>query len=62
MSGRGINGGHGGCGYTGHGRGRGQGQNYSGTNSVSKKGICTDLCNNLFDYGHTTADDQMRKS
>ena len=62
MGRRGRNGGHRGHGYTRRGRrrGRGRGQNYSGTNIVSKKGICTDLGNNVFYYSHKAAADHMR--
>ena len=44
------------------GRGRGRGQNYTGTNKASKSGLCTTLGNNVFDYGHKAAADQMRMS
>ena len=60
MRGKGRNGCHGGRGYKG--RGRGRGHNYSGANSVSKKGLCTDLGNNVFDYGHKAAAGNMRTS
>ena len=59
---KGINGGSGGRGSTGRGRGRGQGYNYYGTNSISKKCLCTDLGNNVFDYDHKSAVDHMRTS
>ena len=50
MSRRGINGGHGGCGYTE--RRRDRGLNYSGANRASKKGLCSDLGKNFFNCGH----------
>ena len=61
MSGRVINGGRGGSGYTGrgYGCGCGRGQNYSGASNTSKKSICTDLGNNVFDYVHKAEADQM---
>ena len=64
MSRWGINGGQGRRGYTGRGRGRGHGlgHNYSGANSASEKGLCTYLENNVFDYDHEVAADQMRSS
>ena len=34
--------------------------NYSGSNSASKKGLCTDIGNNMLDYGHKAAADQIR--
>ena len=57
ISGWGRNGGRGGRGCTKHG----QGHNYSGTNSISKKYIFTDLGNNIFDYGDKAAVDHIRK-
>ena len=44
------------------GRGRGRGQNYTGASKASKSGLCTTLGNNVFDYGHKAAADQMRTS
>ena len=44
------------------GRGRGRGHNYSTTSGTSKKGLCAALGNNVFDYGHKGAADQMRTS
>jgi len=41
------------------GRGRGRGQNYTGASKASKSGLCTTLGNNVFDYGHKAAADQM---
>jgi hypothetical protein len=64
MSGRG--GRSSGCGGRGNndrgGRGRGRGQNYAGASKASKSGLCTALGNNVFDYGHKAAADQMRTS
>jgi len=52
--------GHGGCGGGSRGGcGRGRGQNYSGQSNASKKGLCSILGNNVFDYGHKGATDQM---
>ena len=64
MSGRGRNGGHGGFGYTGYGRVFGNviGHNYSVANSASKKGLCSDLGNNIFNYGQKAAANYMRTS
>ena len=64
MSGRGgRSSGRGGRGNNDHsGRGRGRGQNYTGTSKASKNGLCTTLGNNVFDYGHKAAADQMRTS
>ena len=44
------------------GRGRGRGQNYSGAGSGGKKGLCSGLGSNVFDYGQKAAADQMRTS
>ena len=44
------------------GRGRGRGQHYTGASKTSKSGLCTTLGNNVFDYGHKAAADQMRTS
>jgi len=64
MSGRGgRNSGRGGRGNNDrNGRGRGRGQNYTGVSKASKSGLCTTLGNNVFDYGHKAAADQMRTS
>jgi hypothetical protein len=63
MSGRGgRNSGRGGRGNNNTGRGRGRGQNYTGASKASKSGLCTTLGNNVFDYGHKAAADQMRTS
>jgi hypothetical protein len=40
--------------------GRGRGQNYTGSANAAKKGLCTNLGTNVFDYGHKSAADQMR--
>ena len=63
MSARGGRG-HSGCGSsacTGC-RGRGRGSNYTGSASAPKKGLCTALSANIFDYGTKGAADQMRTS
>ena len=52
----------GGRGSSGRGRGRGRGHYYSGGSVASKKGLCSELGNNVFDYGHKGAADQMRTS
>jgi hypothetical protein len=62
MTGRGRGGSHGGCGGERGGRGHGRGQNYTGTRTVGKSGLCAALGNNVFDYGHRAAADQMRTS
>jgi hypothetical protein len=47
----------------GSGRGgRGRGHNYTGTTSTPKKGLCTTLGSNVFDYGQKSSADQMRIS
>jgi hypothetical protein len=46
---------HGGC-------DRGREQNYTGTRMVAKSGLCAALGNNVFDYGHRAAADQMQTS
>jgi hypothetical protein len=53
-----------GCNSRGGGRGHGQGRglNYTGTNLPAKRGLCTTLCTNIFDYGQKAAADQMRTS
>ena len=60
-SGRGGKSGRGGRGK-GSGRGRGRGHNYTGTTSTPKKGLCTTLGSNVFDYGQKSSADQMRIS
>jgi ribosomal protein L15 len=44
------------------GRGQGQGQNYTGSANAAKRGICTNLGTNVFDYGQKSAADQIRTS
>jgi hypothetical protein len=43
-------------------RGRVQGQNYNGSVNAAKRGMCTNLGTNVFDYGQKSAADQMRTS
>jgi hypothetical protein len=66
MSGRGgRNNGRSGCGRDSAnrgGRGRGRGQNYNGSSNAAKRGMCTNLGTNVFDYGQKSAADQMRTS
>jgi hypothetical protein len=63
MSGRGVrNNGRGGrgCGSANRGgRGRGRGNNYTGSANAAKRGMCTNLGTNVFDYGQKYAADQM---
>ena len=59
--------GRGGRGRGGRGRGRGRGgrgrgSSYTGANTSSKKGLCAALGDNVFDYGHKAAADQLRTS
>ena len=42
--------------------GRGRGSNYTGSASAPKKGLCTALSANVFDYGTKGTADQMRTS
>jgi hypothetical protein len=61
----GINKGRGGRGRGSANRGecgREQGQNYTGSANVAKRGRCTNLGTNVFDYGQKSAADQMRTS
>jgi hypothetical protein len=44
------------------GRGRGRGQNYTGSANAAKRGLCTNLGTNVFDYVQKSAADQMRTS
>jgi hypothetical protein len=44
------------------GRGRGRGQNYNGSANAAKRGLCTNLGTNVFDYGQKSEADQMRTS
>jgi hypothetical protein len=66
MRGRGEkNNGRGGRGRGGANRcgsGQGQGQNYTGSTNASKRGMCTNIGTNLFDYDQKSAADQMRTS
>jgi hypothetical protein len=66
MSGRGgRNNGRGGRGRGGAcrgGRSQGRGQNYNGSVNASKRGMCTNLGTNVFDYGHKSAANQMHTS
>jgi hypothetical protein len=41
------------------GRGRGRGQKYTGSANAGKRGLCTNLGTNVFDYGQKSAADQM---
>jgi hypothetical protein len=50
----------GGANRGGHGRGRGQ--NYTGSANAAKRGLCTNLGTNFFDYGQKSAADQIRTS
>ena len=64
MSGRGRGnhrGGRGG-GRGGRGAGRGRGHGYSGSTGTAKKGLCSDLGSNVFDYGQKGSADLMRTS
>jgi hypothetical protein len=61
MSGRGskgLGGGHGGRG--GRGPGGGRGNAYIGKGKLTKVGLCKDLEGNVFDFGTTSAANQMR--
>jgi hypothetical protein len=60
MTGRGRGGSYGGCSGECGGHGCGRGQNYTGTMTVAKSGLCAALGNNMFDYGHRAAVDQMQ--
>jgi hypothetical protein len=63
MSGRGgRNSSCGGRGNHGRGRGHGRGQNCTGASSTSRRGLCTNLGSNVFDYGQKNSADQMRTS
>ena len=63
MSARGGRG-HSGCGSGAHAgcRGCSRGSNYTGSTSAPKKGLCTALGANVFDYGTKGTADQMRTS
>jgi hypothetical protein len=41
------------------GRGRGRGHNYTGSANAAKRGLCTNLGTNVFDYGQNSAADQI---
>jgi hypothetical protein len=41
------------------GRGLGRGQNYTGSTNAAKRGMCTNLGTNVFEYVHKSAADQM---
>jgi hypothetical protein len=57
------NNGRGGHGQGGRGgRSRGRGQNYTVSANAARKGICTNLGTNVFDYGQKSVADQMRTS
>jgi hypothetical protein len=62
MTGRGRGGSRGGRGGKRGGCGHGRGQNYTGARMAAKSGLCAALGNNVFDYGHRAAADQMRTS
>jgi hypothetical protein len=66
MSGRGgRNKGHSGTGRGSAnrgGRGRGRGQNYTGSANAAKRGLCTNLETNVFDYGQKSEAYQIRTS
>jgi hypothetical protein len=62
MSG-GRNNGRGGRGRGGRGgRSRGRGHNYTGSANAARKGMCTNIGTNVFDYGQKSAAYQMRTS
>jgi hypothetical protein len=60
MTGRGRGASRGGCSVERGRRGHGRGQNYTATRTAAKSGLCAALGNNVFDYGHRAAADQMR--
>jgi hypothetical protein len=61
MSGRGGRGRRGHGGHAGRGPGSGRGNAYTGGRvKTTKVGLCKDLKGNLFDFGTTSAVDQMR--
>jgi hypothetical protein len=62
MTRRGRGGSRGGRGGECSGHGHGRGQNYTGTSTAAKSGLGAALGNNVFDYGHRAAVDQMRTS
>jgi hypothetical protein len=63
MTRRGRVGSHGGGGSKQGGCGHGRGQsNYTSTRTMPKSGLSAALGNNVFDYGHRAAVDQMQTS
>jgi hypothetical protein len=60
MTRRGRGASHGGCSSEHGGCSHGRGQNYTGARTVAKSGLCAALGNNMLDYGHKAAADQMR--
>jgi hypothetical protein len=44
------------------GHGRGRGQICTGSTNAAKRGLCTNIGTNVFDYGQKSAADQMRTS
>jgi hypothetical protein len=62
MTRRGRGGNRGGRSSEHGGRSRGRRQNYTGASMVAKIGVCAALGNNVFNYGHRVAADQMRTS
>jgi hypothetical protein len=59
----GLSTGRGGRGRGGRGGyGGGRGHNYTGSDNASKRGLCTNLGTNVFDYGRKSAADQMHTS
>jgi hypothetical protein len=44
------------------GRSRRRGKNYTGSSNAAKRGLCTNLGTNVFDYGQKSAAYQMRTS
>jgi hypothetical protein len=62
MTRRGRGSSHGGCGSERGRHGHRIGQNYTGARTAAKSGLCPALGNNVFDYGHRAAVDQMRAS
>jgi hypothetical protein len=51
--------GRGGAGCGGCGRGQGKGQHYNGSANAAKRGVCTNLGTNVFDYGQKSSADQI---
>jgi hypothetical protein len=44
------------------GRSRGRGHNYTDSANAARKGLCTNLGTNVFEYGQNYTADQMRTS